>query len=146
MESRIQESFSCGIRNPELWNREFSTRNPESPQRLESRIQVPLTRKLRTLESGIHSRGCMGRKTERAILLPRSIGSLLSNSQCQQSLHCEYLTTLQRILQNHTDKHIPEEKRNKTPLVNNFSFISSKAEFVCNDSNCKLITKFTIHA
>ena len=32
----------------------------------------------------------------------------------------------------------------KTPLVNNFIFISNKAEFVCNDSNCKLKT-ITIH-
>ena len=28
--SRIQESFACGIRNPGLWNRKFSSRNPES--------------------------------------------------------------------------------------------------------------------
>ena len=28
--SRIQESFARGIRNPGLWNRKFSSRNPES--------------------------------------------------------------------------------------------------------------------
>ena len=27
---RIQETFSCGIRNPGLWNPECSSRNPES--------------------------------------------------------------------------------------------------------------------
>ena len=46
LESTIQESFSRGIRNAELWNPEFSPRNAESPQRMESRIQVPLTRNI----------------------------------------------------------------------------------------------------
>ena len=34
--SRIQKSFARGIRNPGLWNLKFSSRNPESHQRLES--------------------------------------------------------------------------------------------------------------
>ena len=36
--SGIPETFSFGVRNPGLWNPEFSSRNPES------RIQAPLTR------------------------------------------------------------------------------------------------------
>ena len=36
--SGISETFSFGIRNPGLWNPEFSSRNPES------RIQAPLSR------------------------------------------------------------------------------------------------------
>ena len=36
--SGITETFSFGIRNPGLWNPEFSSRNPES------RNQAPLTR------------------------------------------------------------------------------------------------------
>ena len=47
--------FACGIRNPGLWNPEYSLRNPESHWRLESRIQVPLTNtQIQYLESGIH--------------------------------------------------------------------------------------------
>ena len=42
VESRIRENIACGIWNLELWNLEYSSRNPESPQRLESGIQVPL--------------------------------------------------------------------------------------------------------
>ena len=52
----VREIFSCGIRNPrgfclwnpeswpQLWNPEYSSRNSESYLRLESRIQVPLTK------------------------------------------------------------------------------------------------------
>ena len=42
----IGEIFACGIQKPGLWNREYSSRNPESYLRLESAIQY--------LESGIH--------------------------------------------------------------------------------------------
>ena len=41
--SWIQEIFACEIGNPGLWNGEYTSRNPESHERLESRIQVPLT-------------------------------------------------------------------------------------------------------
>ena len=37
-ESGIRDLFACGIWNPGLWNPEYSSRNPESHQRLESRI------------------------------------------------------------------------------------------------------------
>ena len=41
--------------NPVLWNPEHSSRNPESHWRLDSRIQVPLTKTvIQYLESGIH--------------------------------------------------------------------------------------------
>lgn len=40
--------FARGGRDPRLWNLEYNSGNPESNQRLESRIQVPLT-----LESSI---------------------------------------------------------------------------------------------
>ena len=54
-DSRIRENFACGIWNPGLWNPEDSLRNPESHKRLESRIQVPLTKTgINYLESGIH--------------------------------------------------------------------------------------------
>ena len=36
--------FYCGIQNPGLWNPKYSLRNPESHKRLESVIEVPLTR------------------------------------------------------------------------------------------------------
>ena len=39
----IWKVFDCEIRNPGLWNPESSSRNPESGQWLEFRIQVPLT-------------------------------------------------------------------------------------------------------
>ena len=39
----ILEIFASGIRNPGLWNPEYSSRNPESLLRLESGIQIPLT-------------------------------------------------------------------------------------------------------
>ena len=39
---RNPENFACGIRNPGLWNPEYSLRNQESHYRLESRIQAPL--------------------------------------------------------------------------------------------------------
>ena len=32
VESGIRENFTCGIRNPGLWNPEYSSRNPESPK------------------------------------------------------------------------------------------------------------------
>ena len=55
VESAIWESFTCGIWNLGLWNSEYNTRNPESYQRLESRIQVPFTKTgVQYLESGIH--------------------------------------------------------------------------------------------
>jgi len=37
--SGIRETFSCGIWNPGLWNPDFSSRNLESRQRLESGLQ-----------------------------------------------------------------------------------------------------------
>ena len=63
--SRIWEIFAGGIRNrgkfyslkrnPGLWNPEYSSRNSESPTRLESRIQVLLTKTgVQYLQSGIH--------------------------------------------------------------------------------------------
>ena len=52
-------NFACGIQNPGLWNLEYSSRDLESHQRLESRIQVPLTKNLESstwnLESGIRN-------------------------------------------------------------------------------------------
>ena len=39
----IREIFPCGIRDPWPWNPEYSSRNPKSYQRLESRIQRSLT-------------------------------------------------------------------------------------------------------
>ena len=51
----IQENFACGIRNPELWNTEYSSRDPESYKGLESRMQVPLKKcAIKNLESGIY--------------------------------------------------------------------------------------------
>ena len=41
-ESGILENLAGKIRNPALWNLEYSSRNPESHERLESRIQGPL--------------------------------------------------------------------------------------------------------
>ena len=63
--SKIWEIFAGGIRNrgkfyslkrnPGLWNPEYSSRYPEYPSRLESRIQVLLTKTgIQSLESGIH--------------------------------------------------------------------------------------------
>ena len=59
-DSGILPSFPCGIRYPGLWNPEFSSRNPESRQRLKSGIQVPLTRiqNIQKLESRIQD--CLG--------------------------------------------------------------------------------------
>ena len=55
VETGKRENFTCGIRNPGLWNPEYSSRNPKSYLGLESRIQVPLTKTgLKYLESGIH--------------------------------------------------------------------------------------------
>ena len=43
------------IRNPGLWNPEYSSRNPEAHWRLEFRIQIPLTKTgIQYLKSGIH--------------------------------------------------------------------------------------------
>ena len=43
------------IRNPGLWNPEYSSMNPKSHEQLESRFQVPLTETgIQYLESGIH--------------------------------------------------------------------------------------------
>ena len=54
-DSGIREKFGCEIQNPGLWNPEYSSRNPESHWRLESRIQVPQTETgIQYLESGIH--------------------------------------------------------------------------------------------
>ena len=66
---QVRESgkiFTRGIRNPGLWNPKYSSKNPESLQRLESRIQVPLTKtgiqylehRIRGVESGIQD--CLG--------------------------------------------------------------------------------------
>ena len=41
-----KEILACGIRNPGLWNTEYSSRNPQSHLGLESEIQDPLTIKL----------------------------------------------------------------------------------------------------
>ena len=54
--SGIRENFAYGIRNPSICNPEYSSRNPESHWRLESRIHLLLTNTgIRYLESGIHS-------------------------------------------------------------------------------------------
>ena len=51
--SGIPETFSFGVRNPGLWNPEFSSRNPES------RIQAPLIgSRIDSVESGIQD--CLG--------------------------------------------------------------------------------------
>ena len=51
---RNSEKFGCGIPNLGLWNSEYSSRNLESQQCLESRIQVLLTKiGIKHLESGI---------------------------------------------------------------------------------------------
>ena len=48
--------FVGGIWNPGLWNPEYSSRSPESHQRLESRIQVPLTKTgIRNPQRGIQN-------------------------------------------------------------------------------------------
>ena len=48
-------NFAYGMWNPGFWNLEYSSRNPESHCRLESRIQVLLTNTgTQYLESGIH--------------------------------------------------------------------------------------------
>ena len=53
--SGMKENFAIGIRNLGFWDPEFNSRNLESHQRLESRIQVRLTNSgLQYLESGIH--------------------------------------------------------------------------------------------
>ena len=57
-ESVFQNLGDSGIgenRNPGLWNPEYSSRNSESPTRLESRIQVLLTKTgVQYVQSGIH--------------------------------------------------------------------------------------------
>ena len=51
VEYRIREIVAL-----QLWNLEYSSRNPESHQRLQSRIHVPLTKTgIHYVESGIHS-------------------------------------------------------------------------------------------
>lgn len=53
--SGIKENFAIGIRNPGFWDPEFNSRNLESHQRLESRIQVRLSNSgLQYLECGTH--------------------------------------------------------------------------------------------
>ena len=54
MESVIKENFAIGIWNPGFWDPEFNSRNLESHQRLESRIQVMTNSGLQYLECGIH--------------------------------------------------------------------------------------------
>ena len=54
MESGIKENFAIGIWNPGFWDPEFNSRNLESHQRLESRIQVMTNSGLQYLECGIH--------------------------------------------------------------------------------------------
>ena len=44
VESGIGEFSACGIRNPGLSDSECSTKNPESHDQFESRIQDPLTK------------------------------------------------------------------------------------------------------
>ena len=39
----IRNILARAIRNPRLWNLEYSSKNPQSHQRLESRIQLPST-------------------------------------------------------------------------------------------------------
>ena len=51
--SEFGKNFACEIWNPGLWNPEYSLRNPESQELLESRIQVPVTG-IQYLESRIH--------------------------------------------------------------------------------------------
>ena len=54
-DTESRKIFACGIRNPELWNTEYSSRDPESYKGLESRIQVPLKKcAIKYLESGIY--------------------------------------------------------------------------------------------
>ena len=55
---RKPANFCCKIRNPGLWKPEYSSKNPESHKRLESRIQLPSTKnpkvgKFLLVESGI---------------------------------------------------------------------------------------------
>ena len=44
LDSGIGVISACGIRNPLLWNSLFSSRNPKYSLRLQSGIQIPLTR------------------------------------------------------------------------------------------------------
>ena len=53
--SGIRENFAYEIRNPRLLNLQYSSRNPESHLRLESKIQFSLTvTRIQYQESGIH--------------------------------------------------------------------------------------------
>ena len=55
-DSEISENFAYRIRNPSFCNPEYSSRNPKSHWRLQSRIQLLLTNTgIQYLESGIHS-------------------------------------------------------------------------------------------
>ena len=42
LESGIRENFACGIRNPELWNPKYSSRNPESHKKKSAYRSLPL--------------------------------------------------------------------------------------------------------
>ena len=54
MESGIRENFACGIRNPRVWNPEYTSTNPESHNNpLTIGIQNPKFDGQR-LESGMH--------------------------------------------------------------------------------------------
>ena len=82
--SGIKENFAIGIRNPGFWDPEFNSRNLESHQRLESRIQVQLTNSgLQYLESGIH--GVESKIQDRPGFLGRSIQSLSRVGQTRTS-------------------------------------------------------------
>ena len=53
--TRENDSYAgkVGIQNPELWNPEYSLRNPESPLTIRIQNPFPLT-KIRNLESGFN--------------------------------------------------------------------------------------------
>ena len=107
MESGIWEIFPCGMENPALWNPEYSSRNPESHLRLESRIQVPLTKTgIQCVESGIHDEesrtqarmswiplyeaSCTSPQTQ----LVKSKAKKLANCFLHFLLHISYLPTV----------------------------------------------------
>ena len=51
----MREIFTCGIQNPGLWNLEYSSRNPESHQRLDFIIQALTKTGIQYMESGMYS-------------------------------------------------------------------------------------------
>ena len=53
-DSGIPGILACGMRNPGLWNLEYSSRNPEYQKRLEFRIQVPKTNWILELPACLH--------------------------------------------------------------------------------------------